>query len=541
MSHELQETLVSPRAFPGAFDAPASPTETLPHDLLIDSIKRLRVISLVFAFVFFMANFFPILLDVVIDAVPDDSVQFFYTPSRWLPGGLSIIVALVVFVMTRSPRFSTRTLMHVGLVFGALGSYGIAFAEYWGRLHFETDWHAAEEGIGLSWVGPWMILYAIVMPNPPRKTLVSAIVSASAVPAVFALALATGWTTLSLQPFLFVAGLVFPYLLCVLMAVSGAWVVYKLGREIREARELGSYRLVEKLGQGGMGEVWRARHRMLARPAAIKLIRPELLGASSLDKQSELLRRFEREAQATAALNCPHTVALYDFGIANDGTFYTVMELLDGLDLESLVRQFGPVVPERAVYLLKQMCSSLAEAHENGLTHRDIKPANVYVCRYGREVDFVKVLDFGLVKATDETTLDPMQTAEHVQGGTPAFMAPEQVLGNRPLDGRADLYAVGCVGFWLLTGQLVFEGDTVMQTMLKHVQEAPAPPSSRSEFAVPAALDDAILACLQKAPEQRPESADALLELLGSSTIPTGWTPERAHTWWETHAPQRRT
>jgi serine/threonine-protein kinase len=514
-----------------------SHADTLPQDLLVDSVKRLRVLSLLFAFVFFMSNFSPVLLDRLFDVFPEDTSGFLRAPSRWLPGALSILVAVVVFAMTRSTRFTTRTLMRVGLVFGSLGSYGIAFAEYWSRLLTETDWHAADEGIGLSWVGPWMVLYATVMPNPPRRTLLSVVASATAVPAVFGLALATGLTQLDLQPSLFVVGLVLPYVLCALMAYAGSRVVYRLGREVREARDLGSYRLVERLGQGGMGEVWRAEHQMLARPAAIKLIRAEILGASSLEKQNELLRRFEREAQATATLNCPHTIALYDFGIGADGTFYTVMELLDGLNLEHLVRHFGPVVPERAVHFLKQMCASLGEAHERGLTHRDIKPANVFACRYGREVDFVKVLDFGLVKGSHEAPVDSMQTAEHIQGGTPAFMAPEQILGTRALDGRADLYALGCVGFWLLTGELVFEGANAMQTMLKHVQDTPPAPSSRTELSIPPALDALILSCLQKTPEQRPQSADAVLELLNADDIPTGWTASRAADWWTKHRP----
>ncbi len=206
-----------------------------------------------------------------------------------------------------------------------------------------------------------------------------------------------------------------------------------LGRRLRAAQELGSYQLVELLGRGGMGEVWRAQHRLLARSAAIKLVRPEVLGASGrAEGKILMLRRFEREAQATAALSSPHTIRVFDFGVTRDGTFYYVMELLAGRDLESLVREFGPVPADRAVYLLRQVCHSLADAHARGLVHRDIKPANIYVCRMGLEYDFVKVLDFGLVKFNDQRRAgaqETLLTASHTTTGTPAFMAPEIILG----------------------------------------------------------------------------------------------------------------
>ena len=183
------------------------------------------------------------------------------------------------------------------------------------------------------------------------------------------------------------------------MAYVGARVLFALGNEVRKARELGSYRLLERLGQGGMGEVWRARHRLLARPAAIKLIRPP---AAPSIIGSEAASRFEREAQAIASLRSPHTVNLFDFGIADDGTFYYVMELLDGLDAERIVNKFGPMPAERVIHVIRQVCHSLSEAESISLVHRDIKPANIFLCRYGEDYDFVKVLDFGIVKAIHE-------------------------------------------------------------------------------------------------------------------------------------------
>jgi eukaryotic-like serine/threonine-protein kinase len=321
------------------------------------------------------------------------------------------------------------------------------------------------------------------------------------------------------------------------MAYVGSRIVYRLGAAVREAREMGSYRLVQRLGAGGMGEVWRAQHRMLARPAAIKLIRPEILGVRDPGSRDLLLRRFEREAQATALMCSAHTLALYDFGMADDGTFYYVSELLDGFDLDQLVRQFGPVPAERAVHFLRQICDSLAEAHEAGLIHRDIKPANVYACRYGREVDFIKVLDFGLVKRRPAEASAGELTVEEGPSGTPAFMAPEQALGKGRVDARSDLYAVGGVAYWLLTGTLVFRGATAMETMVMKVHREPEAPSHRTELAIPPELEAIVLDCLAKDPGNRPQTADELAERLAAVPLARGWTDGRAHEWWDRHRP----
>src|ERR687898_1688778 len=288
------------------------------------------------------------------------------------------------------------------------------------------------------------------------------------------------------------------------LATITSRVTYGLRRQVAEANELGQYVLEEKIGGGGMGEVWRARHRLLIRPAAIKLIQPQVSGDPDL-----LLRRFEREARATAALKSPHTVQLYDFGATDDGRLYYVMELLDGLDLDTLVRQYGPQPPERAVHILRQVCSSLQDAHANGLVHRDIKPANVVVSRAGTTFDFAKVLDFGLVK------LDSARKAEDIKlstdgstSGTPAFMAPEVILGVADTDHRVDLYALGCVAYWLVTGKLIFEGRNVVEVMFHHANTAAPRPSTKSELPIPTALEDLVMECLEKDPARRPASAE---------------------------------
>jgi serine/threonine-protein kinase len=318
-------------------------------------------------------------------------------------------------------------------------------------------------------------------------------------------------------------------------AYMAASVVYGLGREVVAARELGSYQLVERLGEGGMGEVWRARHHMLARPAAIKLIRPVLVDGAPQPVTEHMVARFEQEAQALASLRSPHTVDLFDFGVADDGSFYYAMELLEGLDTEVLVRRFGPVPAERTIHVLRQVCHSLSEAEARGLVHRDIKPANIFLCRYGEDYDFVKVLDFGIVKSTHVSTRTPALTRETTVAGSPAFIAPEQAMGDRTVDGRADIYAIGCVGYWLLTGQFVFSADNAMSHLMHHINTPPAAPSTRTEMPIPPALEGLLLSCLAKSPNDRPQSAKQLLRALDQVVTAEPWTDGRARAWWAEH------
>jgi serine/threonine protein kinase len=215
------------------------------------------------------------------------------------------------------------------------------------------------------------------------------------------------------------------------------------------------------------------------------------------------------------------------------------MELLEGFDLQSLIERFGPIPSERAVHFLKQVCHSLAEAHAEKLVHRDIKPANVYVCRYGGEVDFAKVLDFGLVKPLAMGRADLDITAHSTVSGTPAFMSPEQVSGTQSIDGRSDIYAVGCLAYWLVTGHTVFSGRTAMETILQHTQATPVPPSQRTELEIPDALEQLILACLEKDPDRRPATAEAVAARLMAIETRAAWTPERARHWWDLHHPVR--
>ena len=502
----------------------------LPPDLIAQSARRLRIQALMYAFVFFMSDPMSAIL------FPEDRAKFLASPLGWVPAALSITVALVVAAVTLNRRIAGEKILAIGLAFEVAGSYGIAVAQY-----LDPSRYPSESWAGLSWVAVWMASFPVVVPSPPRWALAASLASASAVPVVVGWTMATGLATVEIPPSLFLFRIVLPYLIIVAIAYVGARIIYNLGTELHRARELGSYRLVEPVGQGGMGEVWRASHRMLARPAAIKLIRPEMLGGSPAERQS-LHLRFEREAQATAAMRSPHTIEVYDFGVADDGTFFYVMELLDGFDLGTLVDRFGPIPQERAVHLLRQVCHSLAEAHAAGLIHRDIKPANVYVCRYGRETDFVKVLDFGLVKSQRETERGDvtLTRAQGTIGGTPAFMSPEQVLGERPVDVRSDIYAVGCLAYWLVTGQLVFTGRTVMDTLLQHAQAPPVPPSERTELEISPVFDQLVLMCLAKNPDDRPATADALADGLGEVATTNSWTTKHMRQWWETHYPASR-
>jgi serine/threonine-protein kinase len=501
---------------------------TLPEDVLAESVRRTRALAWLYALAYFLAGFFPPMLFA-------ESRRFFFSaPKFWVPAVLSILGGAAFAALLSYSRLSAGLKLRLGLAFEVLASVGIAAAEYHDIKSptLVTD-QMLPGDFGLSWVAPWVMLFSVIVPARPRIALVAAALSVATVPLTYGIGMAIG-SNVRLDPGPFFFTLVFPYAIVLLMAYVGARVVYRLGTAVREARELGSYRLRERLGAGGMGEVWRAEHRLLARPAAIKLIRPEVLGARDADSRRVLVRRFEREAQATALMRSAHTVELYDFGVTDDGTFYYVMELLDGLDLKELVARAGPVPPERAVHFLRQMCDSLAEAHEAGLIHRDVKPANVYACHYGRKVDFVKVLDFGLVKGGGERKDEPDHlTVDHVAGGTPAFMSPEQAVGDKAVDARSDLYAVGCVAYWLLTGTVVFQGQTAMETIVMHVNREPDPLSRRAAQPVPPELEAIVLDCLAKSPDARPQTADELAGRLGAVRLEDEWTPSRAIEWWK--------
>ena len=441
----------------------------------------------------------------------------------------AILVSALMVVYVRYSQSSPQSKNDVGLGYMIFSSLAIALLNTWSVK-------AMQQSLGhLSWITIIILISSMILTATPTKVLAAALVAASMDPLAVWIAHLRGFPVPSvLATFI----MCIPNYSCAAVAVLPSRVLRRLGHRLREAREMGSYRLVELLGHGGMGEVWRAEHRLLARNAAIKLVRPEVLGASSEADIKLALRRFEREAQATASLSSPHTIHLFDFGTTKEGAFYYVMELLAGRDLESFVKEFGPLPAERVVFLLRQVCHSLADAHARGLVHRDIKPANIYVCRMGLEYDFIKVLDFGLVKYRDSDVGQTMLTSDHPTTGTPAYMAPEIILGGAGVDRRADVYALGCVAYFLLTGHLVFEADTSIKMLLQHVQAQPIPPSARTELPIPRELDELVLSCLEKDPDKRPQDAANLYRLAYGCKSCDRWTSDTARTWWEQHLPE---
>jgi len=434
---------------------------------------------------------------------------------------LGVALSVAVVGLTGARGLSDAWVQRTGLTAQLVLSMMISLAVPWTSMirygHLQT----------LTWVVPIIILSPLLVPVRPRTARIVAILCALTAPAGFAILAATGQAAPRVADY---------WQVCVTggLAVGIADVasrtIYRAGRQMAAARTVGSYELLEPLGQGGMGEVWKARHLLLARQAAIKWIQPEYLQGPTEERDSAL-QRFTREAQTTASLRSPHTVELFDFGVSSDGLLYYAMELLDGMNIEHFIDRFGPVDPRRAVDWLQQACHSLGEAHARGLVHRDIKPANLFLCRYGRDVDFVKVLDFGLARQAPASA-ESRLTASGTRMGTPGYMAPEQIFDLVP-EPRTDLYALGCVAYWLLAGARPFDAPTAGEIARLHARVAPPPPSVRANRPLPPRLEAVVMACLAKDPEGRPSDADALSVALSRSLDEAPWTQTEARDWWD--------
>ncbi|MEN9580173.1 MAG: hypothetical protein RJA70_3182 [Pseudomonadota bacterium] len=405
--------------------------------------------------------------------------------------------------------------------------YLVALCFLLGLFRHSEPWPSAHVALQVSPMVVPVLAFAALIPAPLRTARLVFLAAAVSDPLAYFL-VTTRQAAPSLAELLW---LMAPQVIASAVAYRISRTVHRLSEGAAKALEVGSYRLVERLGVGGMAEVWRADHRMLARPAAIKLIRPKVLLQHDPKDLERLLRIFAKEARATASLRSPHTIQVYDFGLTREGAFFYVMELLDGLDLRTLVERFGRQPAERAAALMMQVCHSLAEAHDRNFVHRDVKPANIFLCHWGNDYDFVKVLDFGLVMDTHPTA-DELEDEQRLVG-TPLVMAPEMVRFKAPVDARADLYALGCVGYWLLTAQPVFEAITRHDILVMHAHQKPVTPSKRIDGDVHLGLEALIMSCLEKNPNKRPQSANELKAALAALKFDREWTPERANAWWQ--------
>jgi len=433
----------------------------------------------------------------------------------------AVAVFLVMAVASRMrglPEAALRAVDSVGTI-AALWLFACM------ALSMPRDWRP--EMLDLLIISSVLLYRAATVPSEPRRTAIISVIAALPVPLVASTLYA------SVAPAATSRGAAVAYSvlwasLTVVLATLMSYVTFRLRSSVIRARRLGQYTLGEKLGEGGMGIVYRAEHEMLRRPTAIKLLPPERAGEDNL-------KRFEREVQLTARLTNPHTVSVYDFGRTPEGVFYYVMEYLDGIDLEDLVKEGGPVDPGRVVRILRQVCAALYEAHGIGLIHRDIKPANIILCERGGYPDIAKVLDFGLVREISSST-DTRLTAEDVIHGTPQYLAPETIRNSQSVDARSDLYALGAVAYFLLTGTPVFSGRGALELIHHHLQTEPESLSKRLGRPVPPKLEAVVLSCLAKDPDQRPESAKALADALKACDDVPAWDETAARRYWRERA-----
>jgi serine/threonine-protein kinase len=462
------------------------------------------------------------------DVVADPIGIWVARPNHITASAIVVVYTLVAFVL-RARRDLTldRLRLIEGVLFALLMANCVSYTLGLSKVHIpdhiprSTTLANAEL---IMWFG-CIVVYGVLIPNTARRCLtvvgVMVVMAAACMIGTWLYYGAPpqrliGWTT----NLILWMGLVF------VITVTGAHWSDQLRRQAQEARRLGQYVLRRQLGAGGMGEVYLAEHRLLRRPAAIKLIRPERAG------DAKDLLRFEREVQTTATLTHPNTVQVFDYGHAEDGTFYYVMEYLPGLTLDQLVQQHGPLPPARTVHFLRQVSAALREAHAVGLIHRDIKPGNVMVCERGGVPDVAKLLDFGLVLPLGDVTADDKLTQEGAIAGTPTYMSPEQAGGQELPDARSDIYSVGALAYYLLTGQPPFAGRSSVKTLAAHLYEAPEP-LTRHRPDVPADVEAVVLRCLAKHPADRYPNAGNLEAALVNCANANPWTAEQAAAWWQ--------
>jgi serine/threonine-protein kinase len=450
----------------------------------------------------------------------------------WVPMGLRILLAATVLGLLLSPFSATAgriRALEVALFGGAMA---ILLAwEYFVNLELtrrdDIPAMVAVTKNGVIQTVILMMIFGTFIPNSPK--IVAWAVTAMALSPLFGFAILTENSQVAAaveraHSGLHVGGDALYLLIGAGIAFAGSLIVNGLRTELHAARSLGQYRLIRKLGAGGMGEVYLAEHCLLKRPCAIKLIRPEA-GANPL-----ALARFEREVQSSARLAHHNSIAIYDYGHSDDGTFYYVMEYLSGMSLAELIERHGPMLPGRVIYVFRQICAGLAEAHALGLVHRDLKPSNIYLCTLAGEADVAKILDFGLVKLTREPDAAVL-TADFTVSGTPLYMAPEQAAADKSLDGRADIYSLGAVMYHALTGQPPFAGDSPVTIMIAHSRDDVVPPSEVRP-GIPQDLETIVLRCLAKKPADRFQNVKELSDALAVCASADEWGARAAEEWW---------
>jgi eukaryotic-like serine/threonine-protein kinase len=446
---------------------------------------------------------------------------YYGDPSPPLLHAATLVVSLAAWQVCRRRRsLSTRLLELIDAA--AVGLVVLGFAA---QALFVPPAFAGEVSHSLVLVFTHMVIVrAVVVPSTAvHSAVVSLIASLPAVAAILRLSPPPGADPVVTWNDRLWSGL---WTACaIVVAALVSHVIYGLRKEIQQARHLGQYTLEEKLGEGGMGSVYRARHAMLRRPTAIKLVPPEKSSPAAL-------ARFEREVQLTASLSHPNTVSVFDYGHTPDGIFYYAMEYLEGTDLDGLVRGDGPQPPARVVHVLRQVASALVEAHGIGLIHRDIKPENIILCERGGMPDVAKVVDFGLVRDLEPASGARLTQANVVQG-TPLYLSPEAIRAPDEVDARSDLYGLGAVGYYLVTGTHVFGGATAVEVCSHHLHTRPQSPAERLGGPVPAGLERLILACLEKEPAKRPASAADLRDALEDLDDVGRWGESEARAWWE--------
>jgi serine/threonine-protein kinase len=459
--------------------------------------------------------------------VQPDLVARAFDQINRLVGLLAMLAAAGVFVLHRYRVLTPSAILRLGMVLEVLVALALALVET------AVPPAPGQPVLGMSSVGPWIVAVGAFVPNPPTWTLAAGLTAATMWPIAYVINLArfdltpAPWGQVAVWP-------VFNYLMAGLGYLVGQRL-YGITVSAQSAADVGSYRLISRLGEGGMGEVWTASHRMLARAAAVKLLRPDSTRAIGREADTAAAR-LRREATIIATLQSPHTVYVYDFGVSDDGRFYYAMELVDGVSLHSLVANFGPLPAGRVVPILEQICESLEEAHQHGVVHRDLKPSNVMLCKVALAYDFVKVLDFGLAKRVENVTLTQQLTLAGTATGTPGYIAPEVALGEGTVDRRADIYALGCVAYFLLAGVPVFDEENPTKLALLHVQVTPDPPSQRTPLPIPPDLEAIVMRCLAKRPSDRPSSAAEVGRLLAGLQV-ARWSNDEARAWWDEHLP----